>query len=83
MKRYKLEESEKEDRVLVGVGSPKARTQPGGQLQIRELPRVLNLEKESSEHPKQTHLEEMQHSLIYPARSHFQRTLSRERWGQG
>ena len=44
---YQLEESEEEATVLVGLGSPKkAETQQGG------LPRVLNLEKESSEHFK-------------------------------
>ena len=47
MEVYQLEESEEEGTVLVGVGSPKkAGTQQG------ELPRVLNLEKESSEHFK-------------------------------
>ena len=39
--------------VLVGVGSPEETgTQKGGQLQERELPRVLNLGKKSSEHFK-------------------------------
>ena len=42
-------------------------------------PRALNLEGESCEHFRWTHLEQMQHC---PARSHFQRTLSKRRWGQ-
>ena len=41
MEVYKLEESEEEVTVLVGVESPKKQ---GGQLQKWELPRVLNLE---------------------------------------
>ena len=50
---YQLEESEDEATVLVDVGSPKkAGTQQGEWLQERELPRVLNLEKETSEHFK-------------------------------
>ena len=54
---YKLKESEKEVTVLVGVRSPeKVGTHQGGQLQEWELPRVLNLEKESSKHFKWTHL---------------------------
>ena len=53
MEVYQLEESKEEVTVLVGVGSQKkAGTQQGGQLQERELPRVLTLEKESSEHFK-------------------------------
>ena len=48
MKVYQLEESEEEVTALVGVESPKkaGRAAPG------ELPRVLNLQKESSEHFK-------------------------------
>ena len=39
--------------MLVSVESPKkAGMQQGGQLQEWELPKVLNLEKESSEHFK-------------------------------
>ena len=50
---YQLEESEEEVTLLVGVESPKkAGTQQVGQLQEWELPKVLNLEKESSEHFK-------------------------------
>ena len=47
MEVYQLKESEEKVTVLVDVESPiKAETQQG------ELPRVLNLEKESSEHFK-------------------------------
>ena len=51
MEVYQLEKSKEEITVLVGVAaSKKALTQQGGKLQKRELPRVMNLEKESSEH---------------------------------
>ena len=49
MEEYQLEESDEEVTVLVGVGSPKNQ---GEQFQVSELPRVLNLEKESNEHFK-------------------------------
>ena len=79
-----LEESEEEDTVLVGVGYPEeAGTQQGELLQEWKLSRVLNLGKKCSEHLKWTHLEQVQHCTPYPSRSHFQRTLNRERWGQG
>ena len=45
--------------------------------------RVLNLERESCEHPRWTHLEQVQHCTDLPPKSHFQHTLSKERWGQG
>ena len=48
MQVYQLQKSEKEVTVLVGVASPKI----AGRLQELELPIVLNLEKESSEHFK-------------------------------
>ena len=44
-----MEESDEEVTVLVGVESKKKQ---GGLLQKLELPKVLNLEKESSEHFK-------------------------------
>ena len=69
---YKLEESREEVTV---ISSEKA----GTQLQEGELPRVLNLEKESSEHFRWTDLEQVQHCTDLSARSHFQRTLNRER----
>ena len=51
MEVYKLEESEEEVTVLVGVGfSEEAGTQQGANSRTEELPRVLNLEKESNEH---------------------------------
>ena len=72
MKIYKLEESEEEVTVLVGMGSPEeAEMQQGGQLQEGELPRVLNLEKESSEHFKWTHLEQVQHCTDLPRQVTF------------
>ena len=50
---YQLQKSEEEVTVLVEVASSKkVGAQQGGQLQEGELPRVLNLEKESSEHFK-------------------------------
>ena len=46
MEEYKLEKPEEEVTVLVSVGSSEeAGTQQGGQLQEREVPRVLILEK--------------------------------------
>ena len=79
MEVYKLEKSEE-----ITVMSPEeAGTQQGGQLQELELPRVLILEKESSEHFRWTHLEQVQHCTDLPPRSHFQSTLNRERRGQG
>ena len=50
MEVYQLDESEEEVTVLVGVGDLQKKQR--GQLQDGELPRVLNLEKESSEHFK-------------------------------
>ena len=53
MKVYQLEKSEEKGTVLAGVESPKkAEAQQRGQIQHGELPRVLNLENESSEHFK-------------------------------
>ena len=49
---YKLEESEKEDTMFVGVRSTEAGTQQKRQLQECELPRVLNLAKQKSEQVK-------------------------------
>ena len=69
---YKLEKSKEEVTVLVGVGSPKkAGMQQGGQLREWELPSVLNLEKESSEHFKWTQLEHMQHCTDLPRQVTF------------
>ena len=70
---YKLEESEEEDTVLVGMGFSEAdRATPG------ELPRVLNLKKERSEHLKWTHLDQVRHCTYLTPSLHFQRTLNRE-----
>ena len=63
MKIYQLEESEEEVTVLVDVESQKKQ---GGQLQVWELPRVLNLEKESSEHFKWIQLEHVPHCTDLP-----------------
>ena len=49
------EESEK------GVTVLRVGTWQGGKLQKGELPRVLNLERESCEHLRWTHLEQVQH----------------------
>ena len=38
----------------------------GDQLQERELPRALNLERESCEHLRWTHLKQMQHCTDLP-----------------
>ena len=60
-----MEEPEEKDTVLAGVAPlEKAGTQQGVQLQKWELPRVLNLEKESSEHLKRTHLKLVQHCTV-------------------
>ena len=58
--------------MLVDVGSPKkAGTQQGGKLQELKLPRVLNLENESSEHFKWTQLEHVQHCTDLPRQVTF------------
>ena len=80
----KLEESEKEVTVLVGVGSPEeARTQQGEQLQEWDLPRVLNLEKESSERFKRTHLEQIQRCINLPRQITFAAHTKQVETGQG
>ena len=66
MEAYKLEQAEEEVTVLVGVGSPEEAGTQHGQLQDWELPRVLNLEKKSSEHCKWTHLKKVQHCTNLP-----------------
>ena len=55
-----------------------AETQQGSQLHEWERPRILNLERKSSEHLRWTHWSRYSIALTYPARSHFQRTLSKE-----
>ena len=45
-------------------------------------PRVLNLERKSCEHLRVI-WSKRSIALTCPARSHFQRTQSKERWGQG
>ena len=60
-----LEESEEEVTLLqVGI-------EQGGQLQEWELPRVLNLERESCEHLGWTHLEQVQHCTDLPRQVTF------------
>ena len=75
---YNLEESEGEDTVLVGVGSPEkaGRTAPG-------VPRVLNLEKVSSGHLKWTHLEQVQHCTDLPLKVTFPVHTKQGKMGQG
>ena len=81
---YQLKKFEKEVTVLLGVESPKkAGVQQGGQLQEWQLPRVLNLEKESSEHFKYTQLEHVQHCTDLLRQVTFQHTLNRERRDKG
>ena len=58
---YKLEESEQEVTVLVGVRIR------GTTLGVR----ILNLEKESCEHFKWTHLEQVQHCTDLPIQVTF------------
>ena len=70
--------------MLVGVAAPKkARAQQGGQLQERELPRVLNLEKESSEHFERTHFEHVQHCTDLPGQVTFPAHTEQGKTGQG
>ena len=64
--------------MLVSMGSPEeAGVQQGGQL-----PRVLNLEKESSEHFKWTHLEQVQHCTDLPCQVKFPTHTERGKTGQ-
>ena len=43
-----------------------SRDAAGEQLQEKKLPRVLNLERENSEHFRRTHLEQVQHCTDLP-----------------
>ena len=65
--RYTSSRSPKENTVLVGVRPPdEAGSLQGGQLQKRELSRVLNLEKENCEHIKWIDLQQVQHCTDLP-----------------
>ena len=83
MEVYKLGESEEEVTVLVGIGFPEeAGMQQGGQFQEKELPRVLNLKKESSKHFKLTHLEQV-HCTDLSRQVLFSAHIEQEKTGQG
>ena len=68
MEVYMSEESEESNSVMSGD------TAWGGGSSKRELLRVLHLERESCEHLRWTHLEQVPHCTDLSARSHFQRT---------
>ena len=55
----------------------------GGQLQEYELPSVLNLERESCEHLRWTHLEQVQHCTDLPRQVTFPAHLEQGKMGQG
>ena len=58
-------------------------TQQGGQLHESEMPRALKLEKRVMGILSEPIWSRWSIALTYPSRSQFQRTLNRERWGQG
>ena len=81
---YQLQEYKEEVTVLVGVAFPKkAGAQQGGQLQEWELPRVVSLEKESSEHFKWIQLEHTQHCTDLPRQVTFPAHTEQGKTGQG
>ena len=54
-----------------------------GQLQERELPRALNLERESCEHLGWTHLEQVQHCTDLPRQVTFPAHTEQGKMGPG
>ena len=56
---------------------------PRGQLQLLELPRVLNLDKESFEHLRWTHLEQVQHCTDLPRQVTFPAHTEQGKMGPG
>ena len=54
-----------------------------GQLQERELPRALNLERESCEHLRWTHLEQVQHCTDLPCQVTFPAHTEQGKMGPG
>ena len=54
-----------------GSHSVRDRDASGGKLQERDLPRALNLERESSEHLRWIHLEQVQHYTNLPRQVAF------------
>ena len=66
--------------MLVYVISPE---KAAGKLQEREVPRVLNLEKEKSEHFKWIHLEQMQHCINLTLRVTFPAHIKLGKTGSG
>ena len=55
----------------------------GGQLQELELPKVLNLERESCEHLSWTHLEQVQHCTDLPCQVTFPAHTEQRKMGPG
>ena len=55
----------------------------GGQLQEWELPRALNLDKESCEHLRWTHLEQVQHCTDLPRQVTFPAHTEQGKMGPG
>ena len=75
-----MSEESEEEVTVSRVG-----TQQGGKLQERELPRVLNLERESCEHLKSTHLEQVQvqHCTDLPRQVTFPAHTEQGKMGPG
>ena len=71
-------EPKEENTILVGVGPPE---EAGRQFQELKLPRVLNLGKEGGEHPKWTHLEQVQHCTDLPLQITFSALTKQEKMG--
>ena len=57
--------------------------QQGGQLQEGELQRALNLERESCEHLRWTHLEQVQHCIDLPRQVTFPVNTEQGKTGPG
>ena len=66
-----------------GSHSVTSRDAAGENSSRSELPRALNLEMESNEHLRLLIWSNYSIAVTYPALSHFQRTLSKDRWVQG
>ena len=55
----------------------------GGQLQESELPRVLNLERQSFEHLRWTHFKQVQHCTDLPCQDTFPAHTEQGKMGPG
>ena len=66
-----------------GVTVLRKETQQGEAPRVRAAKSSEFCQRENCEHLRWTHLEHLLHCTDLSARLHCQRTLSKERWGQG